>query len=88
MWSDDTTMWVIDFDPQEASTHISSTDGTRQETKEFDLHSDNDSPTGIWSDDTTMWVADNGDDKVYAYLPVGMWSRQPVRRLRPRLGQR
>ena len=35
--------------------------------REFDLHTDNASGTGIWSDGTTIWVADRADDKVYAY---------------------
>ena len=31
--------------------------GTRQESREFDLHSSNDDSTGIWSDGYTMWVS-------------------------------
>ena len=42
--------------------------GTRQATKEFNLHSDHTHPTGVWSDGTIVWVADSSDEKFYAYL--------------------
>ena len=44
---------------------------TADATKDFNLHSDNDKPTGIWSNGTTIWVADNSDDKLYAYALDG-----------------
>ena len=72
IWSDDTTIWVADSDDVKLYAYALA-DGTRQDgiggttNKEFALHGDNDSPTGIWSDGATIWVADSGDDKLYAY---------------------
>ena len=71
IWSDGTTMWVVDelddkifaytMDP-EGDDH-----GDRDTSKEFNLDNDNSNPFSVASDGTTMWVADNTDNKLYAY---------------------
>ena len=66
IWSDGTTMWVAD-DADDKLYAYTLSNGNRDTTKEWNLHSDNSDPTGIWSDGTTMWVADDADDKLYAY---------------------
>jgi len=46
--------------------------------EDYDLHADNESPTGIFFDSYTMFVADDQDDKVYAYeyvAPGGLVDR-------------
>ena len=41
-------------------------------TKDFDLHSDNDTQSATFSDGTTLWIGDSTDDKIYGYtLPGG-----------------
>ena len=70
IWSDGTTMWVLDQGDDKLYAYTLS-GGARDTSKEFDLHSENGSPWGIWSDGTTMWVADEGDRKLYAYTLSG-----------------
>ena len=70
IWSDDTTMWVVDDEDDKVYAYALS-GGARDESKEFSLHTDNGDPQGIWSDDTTIWVADDDDDKLYAYTLSG-----------------
>ena len=74
IWSDGTTMWVVDWDDRQVYAYVleaGSTFGDRVPGREFDLHTDNGSADGIWSDGTTMWVVDGADDKVYALCPGG-----------------
>ena len=68
IWSDGTTMWVVDDGDGKIYAYILNTKA-RDSAKDFNTldAAGNDSPTGIWSDDTTMWVADGSDDKLYAY---------------------
>ena len=68
IWSDGTTMWVVDDGDSKIYAYILNTKA-RDSAKDFNTldAAGNDSPTGIWSDDTTMWVADGSDDKLYAY---------------------
>ena len=71
VWSDGTTMWVIDFDDLKAYAY-GLDDEVRDEDLEFDVDPGNQSPQGMWSDGDTVWVSDNDDDRLYAYyLPVG-----------------
>ena len=66
LWSDGTTMWVIN--PLQSKIFAYSvSNGRRDTSKEFTLHSDNDNPVDIWSDGTTMWVADLFPAKIFAY---------------------
>ena len=80
IWSDGTTMWVLNygFGEDEHETEVQDgtgkvfafnlSDGVRDTTKEFPLHLD---PTyaarGIWSDGTTVWVSDWRAAKLFAY---------------------
>ena len=72
IWSDGTTMWVVESDPFGSDYKIYAynlTTTARDSSKDFDtlVAALNASPTGIWSDGTTMWVADYDDNKIYAY---------------------
>ena len=78
IWSDGTTMWVLNSDYNTISAYTLAT-GARDTSKDIDtgaaaaytLTTDadagNNHPRGLWSDGTTMWVTDSTDDKVYAY---------------------
>ena len=55
MWSDGTTMWVVDFEGDHLYAYRLS-DGARQTAKEIALDDENQNATSIWSDNTTMWV--------------------------------
>ncbi|MBC6426941.1 MAG: cadherin repeat domain-containing protein [Ekhidna sp.] len=72
LWSDGTTIWVLDEDDAKLYAYTLATK-VRDATKEFDLAAENDDPTGIWSDGTTLWVVQDGffvdddNDKLYAY---------------------
>ena len=71
IWSDGTTMWVVDEDDLKAYAY-GMDDGMRDEDPEFDLDPENESPQGMWSDGDTVWVSDSGADRIYAYyLPGG-----------------
>ena len=70
MWADTTTLFVVDpVDLRVYAYQLS--DGTRQMSREFGLHTDNANPTGIWSNGVTAWVADSADHKLYAYTLAG-----------------
>ena len=68
LWSDGTTMWVVDTANNEIHAYNLNTK-TREEARDIDGldTAGNSSPRGLWSDGTTMWVADPTDDKLYAY---------------------
>ena len=68
IWSDGTTMWVLDRDDRKIYAYNLSTKA-RDASKDLDTldAAGNDDPEGIWSDSTTMWVTDLIDSKVYAY---------------------
>ena len=68
IWSDGTTMWVVDLDDAKIYAYHMSTK-LRDEGKDFETldAAGNDDPTGLWSDGTTMWVADAEDNEIYAY---------------------
>ena len=68
IWSDGTTMWVMDSTDDKLYAYKMS-DKMRDDGKDFNAlaDADNGSPNGIWSDGTTMWVSDPADIKLYAY---------------------
>ena len=68
IWSDGTTMWVLDRTTPKIYAYVVSTKA-RDSSKDFDslVTAGNGSPHGIWSDGTTMWISDRADDKIYAY---------------------
>ncbi len=63
LWSDGTTIWVAVYG-QNIRAYV---DGTRDESKDFELASDNEHPMGMVVVDGILWVGDILDDKVYAY---------------------
>ena len=80
IWSDGTTMWVLNYGYGEdgSGTKIRDghgtifafnlTTGTRDTTKEFPLHlATTYAARGIWSDGTTLWVSDYKADMLFAY---------------------
>ena len=66
IWSDETTLWVADFEDAKLYAYRMS-DRSRDSGRDFTLDVDNSSPVGIWSDGTTMWASDFADGKLYAY---------------------
>ena len=80
IWSDETTMWVVNSmeqNPRIFAYNMWTTnqqqkvwDGSRDEAKEFVglKGAQNVTPFGIWSDKTTMWVADEQENKIFAYV--------------------
>ena len=71
IWSNDTTMWVMDSADGMLYAYTLAS-GARDPQGEFTLRSGQLVGWGIWSDGTTMWVADPaGQNKIYSYiLPV------------------
>ena len=70
IWSDGTTLWVVENDQPNSEKEILTyylASGERRHAEEFYLGGDNDKLQGIWSDGTVMWVADWDDKKLYAY---------------------
>ena len=80
IWSDGTTMWVLNYRYGEDMNEMEVGDGTgkvfafnlsdgvRDTTKEFPLHlGATHSARGIWSDGTTVWVSDYKAAKLFAY---------------------
>ena len=79
IWSDGTTMWVIDTADVKVYAYNLST-GNRQAEKEFVLTGEGvqGGPSGIWSDGEVMWVSSPVTSRVFAYrLTDG--ARQPSR---------
>ena len=71
IWSNDTTIWVLNDDDDKIYAYVLST-GERDAAKDFDTleAAGNTEPRGIWSDGTTMWVSNDGtgaQNKIYAY---------------------
>ena len=80
IWSDGTTMWVLNYRYGEDMNQMEVSDGTgkvfafnlsdgaRDTSKEFPLHLEtNSGARGIWSDGTTVWVSDWIAAKLFAY---------------------
>ena len=66
-WSDGTTMWVLEREQEKLYAYALTT-GVRDQSKEFDTHSDNGSPRYLWSDGDTIWVGGSGSAPLlYAY---------------------
>ena len=69
MWSDGTTLWVLENSASGAD-RVFAYDlqtGERRQDAELELESRNRFSHGLWSDDETVWVADSGQDKLFAY---------------------
>ena len=70
IWSDGTTMYVAWWIWSLYDGGIWAYDlatGTRDTSKEFTLHTDNNAPFGVWANATTIYTADYEDEKIYAY---------------------
>ena len=70
IWSDRTTMWVVDIGIDNVFAYTLAS-RARDTTQEFDLHEDNGNPRGIWSDGETLWVVNStgtGTKTVFAYI--------------------
>ena len=81
MWSDSTTLWLVD-NPDGAGDAVYAYDastGERIKDREFALDERNRAPRGIWSDGKgVVWVSDSGRDLLFAYdLATG--GRMPAR---------
>ena len=66
VWSDGSTMWVVDNDSGRLVAYNRST-GDYLADKTIELDSSNGSPRGIWSNTSTIWVSDWDDTHLYAY---------------------
>ena len=70
MWSDGTTLWLVD-NPDGAGDAVyayNAMTGERVEDREFELDERNRAPRGIWSDgEGAVWVSDSGRDHLFAY---------------------
>ena len=70
MWSDGTTLWLVD-NPDGAGDAVYAYDtgtGERLEDREFALDERNRAPRGIWSHgEGVVWVSDSGRDRLFAY---------------------
>ena len=72
LWSDGTTLWVANSGRDRIFAYTL-TNGSRDESKEFNLRGENKYAQGIWSDGETMWVSDfagnekDEDKKIFAY---------------------
>ena len=80
IWSDETTMWVLNYGYGEDENGMETLDGsgkvfafklsdrTRDTTKEFPLHlATTLGARGIWSNGTTVWISDYKAAKLFAY---------------------
>ena len=69
LWTNGTSIWVVDGSTSDPELHAYNTDGSRDSARDFTTleAAGNVAPTGIWSNGTTMWVADISDDEIFAY---------------------
>ncbi|WP_419553035.1 cadherin-like beta sandwich domain-containing protein [Candidatus Poriferisodalis sp.] len=70
IWSDGTTMWVVDDGEDKIFAYDLAT-GDRKSDSDIDTLDDagNNRPGGLWSDGTTMWVSDGWNEmiSIFAY---------------------
>ena len=60
-------------DSEDAKVYVYNASGAYQSTRDFDLNSDNDDPTGITWDGLQLYVPDATDNKVYVYDADGTY---------------
>ena len=65
IWGNATTTWVVDV--TDDHVYVYNRNGSRDTSREFDLHADNARAFGAWSNGQTVWISDFDDDKLYAY---------------------
>ena len=69
MWSDGTTLWLLQ-NGATANDAVYAYDlgtGERAGEREFALDQRNRAPRGIWSDGETVWISDSGRDRLFAH---------------------
>ena len=66
VWSDGTTIWVVDADDDKLYAYTLA-DGTYDSAKDITLYSGHIFAQGVWSDGTTVWVVDSHDEMLHAY---------------------
>ena len=66
VWSDGTTIWVVDTDDDKLYAYTLA-DGTYDSAKDITLYSGHIFAVGVWSDGTTVWVVDSHDEMLHAY---------------------
>ena len=66
IWSNGTTMFVVDSDDDNVFAYKHS-DESQDSDKNLALITANADPTGMWFDGRVLWVVDDGDDRLYAY---------------------
>ena len=66
IWSDDTTIWVAQFDSPKFFAYTLAT-GAYDPDNDFDRLPSNRSPRDVWSDGTTLYVTDHYHKKLFAY---------------------
>ena len=66
IWTDGTTIWVVDEDDRRLYAYALS-GGQRDRTKELDLVDGNGAPQGLHSDGSTIWVSDRNTNVIFAY---------------------
>ena len=75
LWSDGTTLYVLDSAAHKVFAYILDT-GVRAADKDINLDTTDTAPFGLWSDGTTLWVTSDGlrlDDDLFAYtLATGL----------------
>ena len=77
IWSDGTTMWVIDRDNPSLHAYDLAT-MARDPAKDVTLDALNNYASGVWSDGNLVWVSDYVHERIYAYdLDTGQ--RRPDR---------
>ena len=59
LWSDGSTLWVIENWSRGAVRAYALSDGSRRSDGDFTLRGGNGFPSGLWSDGETLWVADH-----------------------------
>ena len=70
IWSDGTTMWVVNSGHSDSVDAYRLSDGKRDSSKDFDsFTTHNSTPRNLWGNSTTMWISDgtSGDPVIYAY---------------------
>ena len=76
LWSDGSTLWVIENWSRGQVRAYALADGSRLSERDIRLRGGSGFPSGLWSDGTTLWVADHNGG-VTAYL-LSDGSRRPA----------
>ena len=82
IWSDGTTMWVIDAEDLRIYAYNLETKEREDSANEIELETNNsnniennNNPIDLWSDGSIMWVSDSDDQRLYAYNVGGIYNK-------------